>query len=668
KKHLGLAELEAKVLYTKNARSLNTYGVTFFLVKEKMKGKNKLVPRLLGVNKDSVLRLDENTKEILKTWPLTSVKRWGASPNTFTLDFGDYSDQYYSVQTTEGEQIQQIIGGYIDIILKKQSAKDHLGIEGDAGSTIEEDSVAPHQATYVQHGSSSVGKPHEMSLSKPGIMRPGGEGSKPFGTGHVGAPQYTTLGGQANVGHAPPSIRQTKVTPILTEPQKGLLSTITAIQEKITQYQQDLDAKEMVPVLGSDMGAKKWKQVTLDTRKQNVGSQIAAMNAATAQVVTLTSGPADEIDHTAVGAAITTIGSNLPEITKDVKVIASLMDDTNMGEKLIDATKILVNAFSDLLRTVEPEAKEPRQNLLNAASKVGEASSQVLATITEENEENKELQDMLLSLAKLVANTTAALVLKAKNIASTCEDQQTQNRVIGAATQCALATSQLVACAKVVAPTLHSPACQEQLTTAVREVAKAVENLVAVCNETCTNEDLMNQLKEAAENVTKTLNDLLNHIKLVAPKKATDSVQEHSVEMIYTATEKLSAAAGDTGEMIKQARVLGQATAQLIQSIKGEAEKQEDSDIQRRLLAAAKTLADATARMVEAARQCANNPHDVNYQNSLRRHAEELRDVTIIAARTPALRSKLVDRVQICARRAVATATQCITAAQATHG
>lgn len=121
---------------------------------------------------------------------------------------------------------------------------------------------------------------------------------------------------------------------------------------------------------------------------------------------------------------------------------------------------------------------------------------------------------MLLSLAKAVANTTAALVLKAKNIASTCEDQQTQNRVIGAATQCALATSQLVACAKVVAPTLHSPACQEQLTTAVREVAKAVENLVAVCNEASPNEDLNNQLKAAASEVSRTLNDLLNHIKL----------------------------------------------------------------------------------------------------------------------------------------------------------
>lgn len=101
---------------------------------------------------------------------------------------------------------------------------------------------------------------------------------------------------------------------------------------------------------------------------------------------------------------------------------------------------------------------------------MGEASTQVLATIGEDTVENKELQDMLLSLAKAVANTTAALVLKAKNIASTCEDQQTQNRVIGAATQCALATSQLVACAKVVAPTLQNAACQEQLTAAIREV------------------------------------------------------------------------------------------------------------------------------------------------------------------------------------------------------
>ncbi|KAK4884901.1 hypothetical protein RN001_001172 [Aquatica leii] len=667
KKHINLSELEAKVIYTQNARSLTTYGVTFFLVKEKMKGKNKLVPRLLGVTKDSVLRLDEKTKEILKTWPLTTVRRWGASPNTFTLDFGDYSDQYYSVQTTEAEQIQQIIAGYIDIILKKKQAKDHFGIEGDEGSTMVEDSVAPHKATILQHASNRTEKVNTESLAKPAIMRAGTDGAKPYGTGHMGGVQLTTISGQVNLGHAPPTIQQTKVTSVMSEPQRALISSISSTQSRIHESEIDLAARTQVPELGTDPSAKKWKQVTLDTRKQNVGSQIAAMNAATAQVVTLTSGPQDEVDHTAVGAAINTIGSNLPEMTKDVKMIAALMDDSSMGEKLLEATRKLCTAFSDLLKCVEPETKEPRQNLLNAASRVGEASTQVLATIGEETEENKELQDMLLSLAKAVANTTAALVLKAKNIAATCEDQQTQNRVIGAATQCALATSQLVACAKVVAPTLHNPACQEQLTAAVREVAKAVENLIVVCNDSCDNEELLNQLKIAAAEVSRSLNDLLDHIKLASRERVHETVQEKSVEMIYMATDKLSAASGNTGEMIKQVRVLGQATAQLIQSIKGEAEKQPDSDIQRRLLAAAKTLADATARMVEAARQCASNPNDVQYQDNLRKTAEDLRDITIVAATTPALRAKLVDRVQYYARRAVSTATQCISAAQASH-
>lgn len=87
--------------------------------------------------------------------------------------------------------------------------------------------------------------------------------------------------------------------------------------------------------------------------------------------------------------------------------------------------------------------------MLNAASRVGEASGAVLATIGEEDGLDKETQDILLALAKAVANTTAALVLKAKNIASKCEDQGTQNKVISSATQVALATSQLVACTKV---------------------------------------------------------------------------------------------------------------------------------------------------------------------------------------------------------------------------
>jgi len=293
---------------------------------------------------------------------------------------------------------------------------------------------------------------------------------------------------------------------------------------------------------------------------------------------------------------------------------------------------------------------------------VGEASHQVLTTIGEEDDSNRELQDMLLALAKAVANTTAALVLKAKNIAATCEDSATQNRVISAATQCALATSQLVACAKVVAPTLHSPACQTQLMNAVREVTKAVERLVQVCNETCSDENLLKELSVAASEVSRTLNDLLNHIKTATRgERAKESIQEGAVETILIATDKLFASTGDAGEMVRQARVVGQATAQLIQSIKGEAEKQTDSEQQQRLLAAAKLLADATAKMVEAARQCASSPHDAKMQDQLRQAAEELRAATTAAA-TPALRRKLITRLEACAKQAASTATQCIAA------
>jgi talin len=125
----------------------------------------------LGVNKESVLRVDEKTKEILKEWPLEQVRRWAASPKTFTLDFGDYQDGYYSVQTQDGEKIAQLIAGYIDIILKKKRVVDHLGIEGDEGSTMLEDVVAPAKATLIAHGELGKGYAEDGRIALPGVLR-----------------------------------------------------------------------------------------------------------------------------------------------------------------------------------------------------------------------------------------------------------------------------------------------------------------------------------------------------------------------------------------------------------------------------------------------------------------------------------------------------------------
>ena len=129
---------------------------------------------MLGVTKDSVLRLDEKTKEILKTWPLTTVKRWAASPNVFTLDFGDYQDQYYSVQTTEGEHISALIAGYIDIILKRRQRKERFGEDGNEEEAMEESFISPGRAIEIHGLPQTLKKAKPDSLAHPGVFRNSG--------------------------------------------------------------------------------------------------------------------------------------------------------------------------------------------------------------------------------------------------------------------------------------------------------------------------------------------------------------------------------------------------------------------------------------------------------------------------------------------------------------
>lgn len=56
--------------------------------------------------------------------------------------------------------------------------------------------------------------------------------------------------------------------------------------------------------------------------------------------------------------------------------------------------------------------------------------------------------------------------------------------------------------------------------------------------------------------------------------------------------------------MVRQARILAQATSDLVNAIKMDAEGESDLENSRKLLSAAKLLADATAKMVEAAKVC----------------------------------------------------------------
>ena len=94
------------------------------------------------------MRVDETTKDVITTWPLTTVKGWAAAPSSFTLDFGDCQDSFYSVQTSEGETISEVIDGYINN-LKRQGSEKFV-YNADEEATLFEDNIAPQRDTPMQ--------------------------------------------------------------------------------------------------------------------------------------------------------------------------------------------------------------------------------------------------------------------------------------------------------------------------------------------------------------------------------------------------------------------------------------------------------------------------------------------------------------------------------------
>jgi talin len=112
----------------------------------------------------------ECTQEIIKTWPLTTLRRWAATPTTFTLDFGDYADAYYSVQTAEGDAISQLIGGYIDIILKRKKEAERMVTDGDSELSISEENIVPGRASAAGMVQGRGGQATQASLGQAGVV------------------------------------------------------------------------------------------------------------------------------------------------------------------------------------------------------------------------------------------------------------------------------------------------------------------------------------------------------------------------------------------------------------------------------------------------------------------------------------------------------------------
>ncbi|GAV00254.1 hypothetical protein RvY_11131 [Ramazzottius varieornatus] len=477
----SVTEMEAKNQYIKRARSLRTYGVTFFLVKEKPKGKNKLMPRLFGVNKSNVMRLDEKTKEILKFWPITSIKRWKTTDNTFSLDFGDYEDEPYSIQTQEGRQIAQLISGYVELIRKRQ----HGPLDSDEASSADtisstSRSMTPAFEDIPPSERKQIGQ--FEALPSPAIAE----------SGQVALPGVlrNTLIDQKGLEYI--RVAQSRVAQIMA----GLSAPSQSTQANIAEHG-ILPRRSRHEIQESDHGKTAYAQ--LSTCMGNV-------SASSAQLVNIQHSHANYTDRHQ--KSIDELINNLEELARTLKTVCNDLPE-EQSSKVLARAKHLCQSITDLLEAADSHdhitagGAEARQDVIAAASKVsesgyllkesiappnsGQSSGATAATIT-----HNVRGDLFTPFVKEIGTKVTLLVRKAKKIASGSCSPTHHAAVIHHATELALQCANVVTCVKLLRMCSDteenaSKETRKQVSVAVDALHVALKTLQSICQEDSQN-------------------------------------------------------------------------------------------------------------------------------------------------------------------------------------
>ena len=659
----GMSELNAKFRYVQLCRSLKTYGVTFFEVKEKVPKKNKMLAILLGVTRDSVLRVDAETKEVLKVWPLTSLRRWAASPNSFTLDFGDYEDSYYTIQTPEGDAISQLIAGYIDIILKKRKEADRIVNDDETELAVTEDMILPGQATAISVVPGKAGHAMEVNIAQMGQVY-GSDPNSGISMSHVQNVQFANMMG-ANAG------MQIGQRPNITSignasgAQQGVLQHITGGFAAVNAAQSDLSVATTLPPLGTDPASVQWRKQTMEINKQNVISQMASHLAAAASIINLTAVDPEKMNLATISTNISTLTTDLTQLASGAKMVAALMDNQQDADHLLEYARGIASATQKLLAATQPVimGEGNRQDLLGAAQLLGLTSGDMIKVMGDADV-SADAQQELIDLAKAVTLAMTETVGTAKAVAAKTADPKEQQEVVSITKQTATAAAQLLSTTNVVAATINSPLCQEQLVQSAALVEFTLGALVSKAKVSCSDKDAVIELGNKTDRVRAALTRLVEKARMGGLSDEDLSELDRQVDLVLTASQALLDNSGSAAALISAAKNVAVTSTNLVNALRKQAETESDPAEKERLLAAARALADATQKMVAAAKDAARNPNDPLLQARLRASVEAVEESARSSAGADNKR-KAFKKLVMAAKANAASATQLISAAKA---
>lgn len=160
----GTPKDQAKFRYINKCRTLKTWGITIFHVKQKDgKSASKLHSKIYGFTRDRIITMSSDGRAVEKTRPLVHLKRWAATGETLTLDFGSHDEEYTILITPDGEEMSSLIAGYIDILINKNKQQNR---------DDEDDEVPIAQTTNISNfsGISAFGQGMSALLPRGGTL------------------------------------------------------------------------------------------------------------------------------------------------------------------------------------------------------------------------------------------------------------------------------------------------------------------------------------------------------------------------------------------------------------------------------------------------------------------------------------------------------------------
>eukprot|EP01125_Pyxidicula_operculata_P006605 TRINITY_DN227_c1_g1_i1.p1 TRINITY_DN227_c1_g1~~TRINITY_DN227_c1_g1_i1.p1 ORF type:complete len:2471 (-),score=884.91 TRINITY_DN227_c1_g1_i1:132-7544(-) len=597
KKLVGMKEMNAKYRYVQLVRSLKTYGITFFDCKEKPRGKKKGARVFIGVTREKICKVDPETMQTVKEWTIEQMRRWSFAHGSFTLDFGDYEDDYITVETDEGEALSQLIAGYIDIILKTRVDTERV-VEDD------DDDIGNVEMMEGQFGIANTGM--TMSFSNPygqgagagAMMDPGMQHAR----NHPGA--GTPGGGKPGMG---PGMAAGNV-PVPPSSRVNVVDMGSAV--KCTRLlATELGAGKGRFGMPGKLTAEEW-QKQFNTHKANLDGKVGDLLASAKM-------SPGSLNRNQLDGKAKEIANEMQAMAAAARNLAELSDD---NIPLLDGSRAMSDTVADLLEMMMKAVDDPNSPGLPQALALAEkqlASANYLSTdptlaqyvdagaelLMLECIDNAELE--LNGVLKTVADAMQSLPPQKAQLLK--QEMEMMEKCKGFA----LGTM------KNLAPRILEPEADKQVLATYNLLNKMNMDMVGKVRQAGIPQEFDPILTDASDRFNTALKNLLESAKTAEQKGIEGNIDIHGpVNELMNSLASLRTNVADGPKVVEGVKAAANAQNKVIAASKQLAASA-DPATKERLMNAANNISKLVKDLVNDARVLYKNPDDLTMQGKV---------------------------------------------------